>query len=196
MYLRNSKNLSLKALYIIFLAFLVGVKPFGWPDEGVYINYFEYAQTISYSQIFFENFDPFFLFLNKVFSDASFFVFTTFLSIFTLMLKFFFIQKKYPHWIRVVILYCSYLLWLHDYVQIRIALALAFFLVGWFVFDVKLLKILMMILACATHVSIFILLLFFFAHKYFGTAKVLFFLFLLFCLCLVFCLVGKQVSIK
>lgn len=173
------KKTVIELYFVVWLAVFIGIKQLPWVDEGVYLNYFERVQDVSYLQIFFENLDPFFLFLNKFFSGGAFLVFTTVLSVFTLLLKFLFVKNKYNCcWGWFVVLYCSYLLWLHDYVQIRVALALAFFLVGWFVFDNKLIKCLMMILACATHASILVLLTFFIAHRYLGTTKILIFSFL------------------
>lgn len=120
------KNFSYYFIFIPILIFLVGLKDNSiWLDYYVYVDYFNQASASSFNEIIFSLKDPFFLIINKFFSGFGFNVFVFFCAASTLYLKFSAFAKSTHNIIALLFLYCSLYLFLHDYIQIRIALALA-----------------------------------------------------------------------
>lgn len=115
--------------YVIFCTFIVGIKtPEVWADYNVYQHYFDdSANSISY--IITNTHDPLFALLMHFFSKIpnGFDIFLICCAATTLLLKFYSVSKVTEKFFLFIVLYSSYLLCLHDYIQIRVALALAFF---------------------------------------------------------------------
>lgn len=119
--------------YVLICAYLVGVKDYNvWKDYYVYWNYFVNAQANSISNIFYNIQDPFFVLTIKPFTMQrdGFQNFLLLCAIITLSLKFYAISKETRNIYLFTLLYSSYLLCLHEYIQIRIALSLAIFCIG------------------------------------------------------------------
>ncbi|ARI09499.1 MULTISPECIES: EpsG family protein [Klebsiella] len=115
--------------YVLFCAYMVGIKdPLVWRDYGVYLNYFDdSANDIIY--IITNIQDPVFVLLMHPFHSLAegFDIFLFWCAIITLSLKIYSISLATQRFSFFLVLYSSYLLCLHDYIQIRIALALAIF---------------------------------------------------------------------
>lgn len=128
----KKKNLYINVFiffYVIFCVYMVGIKdPTIWKDYSVYLKYFNDAENSIY-YIITNIQDPLFVLLMHFFTGLSngFDIFLMFCAIVTLSLKFYAVSKATERFFIFIILYSSYLLCLHDYIQIRIALALSIF---------------------------------------------------------------------
>ncbi|HBW9906957.1 TPA: hypothetical protein MFX78_02300 [Klebsiella pneumoniae] len=136
---------------------LVGIKdPDKWADYEVYLNYFNTSRINTIHDIFVNIQDPFFVILNKPFTlvDEGFELFLLVCSAVTLTLKFLALKKSTDNFLILFILYSSYLLCLHDYIQIRIALSLAIMLFATYCVNSKLLKYSLFVVGTFIHLSV------------------------------------------
>ncbi len=153
--------------YVLICAYLVGTKDYNiWKDYYVYWNYFINAQANSVSNIFYNIQDPFFVLTIKPFTlqTNGFSNFLLLCAIITLSIKFFAISKATKNIYVFTLLYSSYLLCLHEYIQIRIALSLAIFCLGAYVASNKpSLRIIIFFIAILFHLSVIVPILVFFS---------------------------------
>lgn len=170
-------------LYIVpLLVFIVGIKdPLRWADYEVYLNYFTTSKINSIHDIFTNIQDPFFVVLNKPFTNVNggFEAFLITCSTVTLTLKFLALKKSTDNFIVLFTLYISYLLCLHDYIQIRIALALAIMLFATYCVDNKTIKYSMFAAGTLIHLSVGIIVMVYFFDKLFKEKRLYFFLFVI-----------------
>ncbi|HDT3906317.1 EpsG family protein [Raoultella ornithinolytica] len=115
-------------ILVPFLTYVVGDKDIHqWNDYFTYLNYYNFATDNEISNVFKQGMDPLFIILMKPFTGIQdgFSVFVIVCAYFTLTLKMSALRNSTDNFFILFILYSSYLLCLHDYVQIRISLALA-----------------------------------------------------------------------
>ncbi len=123
---------------ILFLATLLalfcGVSLFGESQD--YNNYYIIFNQSSFSDFFYWSFtyEPFFYLINTLFNSSGFpfiffYIFVIFLAVILKMFIFSKLTKNYKSLLLLLVFYFSYLFWLHDYTQIRLALALSFLLI-------------------------------------------------------------------
>lgn len=145
-------------LYVLFCTYMVGVKDHDvWKDYFVYQKYFDdAANNIAY--IIMNVQDPFFvIFMHPfTFMENGFDTFLIFCALITLTLKFFSIKKIADNYIIFIILYSSYLLCLHDYIQIRVALALGLFCFAMYSTDNKPVRRFLFLISLFFHFSMIV----------------------------------------
>ncbi len=115
-------------IYIMACTYLIGVKDSTiWKDYYVYYKYFNDASINDIPTIITSIQDPLFVLFMHPFSflNTGFETFLIVCGFVTLFLKIYSISNATKNISIFLILYTSYLLCLHDYIQIRIALALA-----------------------------------------------------------------------
>ncbi|MCF6656085.1 EpsG family protein [Raoultella ornithinolytica] len=170
-------------LYVVpVLALLVGIKdPDKWADYEVYLNYFNTSRINTIHDIFVNIQDPFFVILNKPFTlvDEGFELFLLVCSAVTLTLKFLALKKSTDNFLILFILYSSYLLCLHDYIQIRIALSLAIMLFATYCVNSKLLKYSLFAAGTFIHLSVGIIVMVYVFDRMFKEKRLYFFLFVI-----------------
>ncbi|MCF6652488.1 EpsG family protein [Raoultella ornithinolytica] len=170
-------------LYIVpLIAILVGIKdPVQWADHDVYLNYFTTSAINSVHDIFFNIQDPFFVILNKPFTwlEDGFEIFLFTSSLVTLTLKFLAFKKSTDNFIILLMLYSSYLLCLHDYIQIRIALSLSIMLFAIYYINNKVLKYILFAAGTFIHLSVGIIVMVYVFDKIFKENRIYFFLFVI-----------------
>ncbi|MCQ0621764.1 EpsG family protein [Klebsiella pneumoniae] len=170
-------------LYVVpALALLVGIKdPDKWADYEVYLNYFNTSKINTIHDIFVNIQDPFFVILNKPFTlvDEGFELFLLVCSVVTLTLKFLALKKLTDNFLILFILYSSYLLCLHDYIQIRIALSLAIMLFAIYCVNSKLLKYSLFAAGTFIHLSVGIIVMVYVFDRMFKEKRLYFFLFVI-----------------
>lgn len=177
-YDRKNKTISKKNLlinYFIyfflipFLTYLVGVKDYNvWVDYPTYWNYFEMAISNNFSDIFMLGKDPLFVMLNKPFTEVSdgFQYFLVTIAVITLIIKFSALKNSTDNPLVLFILYFSFLLCLHDYIQIRVSLAIA--ISAWAIYITKNKKksILLFAIAASIHLSVLFIIIFYLIYLY------------------------------
>lgn len=167
--------------FVIICSYLVGIKDFNiWKDYYVYWNYFTNAQANSISNIFKNIQDPFFVLSIKPFTVQrdGFANFLLVCALVTLSIKMFSISKATDNIYAFTLFYSSYLLCLHEYIQIRIALSLALFCFAIYAIPKKTsLKLLVFLVSILLHLSVIVPILVYIAvnHRFVGYRK--FFLF-------------------
>ncbi len=164
-------------LYLIFCSYMVGVKnPDVWKDYFVYLKYFDDAKNNIF-YILTNVQDPLFVILMHPFASVNngFDVFLFSCAFITLSLKLFSIRRATEHFGVFIILYSAYLLCLHDYIQIRVALALAFFIFALYGVSNKVKKNIVFVIALFCHLSIIVPMLIYYAcnSKVIGYKKVI-----------------------
>lgn len=148
--------LGLYIAIIPFLTYLVGYKNLNyWIDNPTYQNYFFLAQYNSYIDIIRNGVDPLFIMFMKIFSsfDDGYSYFLLVCAFITLVFKFSGLRNSTNNFIVLLILYSSYLLCLHDYVQIRIALSMAFVAFGIYTGKSKITIFISFFMAVLMHVT-------------------------------------------
>lgn len=162
---RKSNLWDFFLLYIAIiplLTYLVGYKNLNyWIDNQTYQNYFFLAKYNSYIEIIKNGVDPLFIMFMKIFSlfDDGYTGFLLVCAFITLVFKFSGLKNSTNNFIVLLILYSSYLLCLHDYVQIRIALSMAFVAFGVYSAKSKVTILICFFIATLMHVtSIFVIL--------------------------------------
>lgn len=141
--------------YVIFCVYMVGIKdPNIWKDYNVYQKYFDDAGN-GFFYIITNIQDPLFVLLMHSFTDLpnGFDTFLIFCATITLALKFYSVSKATEGFFLFIILYSSYLLCLHDYIQIRIALALSIFCFALYICNRRL-KFFLFIVSVFVHLSL------------------------------------------
>ncbi|MFS7242567.1 EpsG family protein [Serratia proteamaculans] len=158
-------------IIVLFFSYLVGIKDDSlWKDYETYASYFSFSRYNNASEIFLNGTDPFFLMVMKpfTFDTNGFYVFTYFCALVTLSLKFTALYKSTDNFFILIMLYSSYLLCLHDYVQIRIALALSLVIFSIYVTSKTRSKIVFFILAGLIHLSSIVFSLAYLGYKVIG----------------------------
>lgn len=162
------KNILLFCSWTIFV-FLAGNKNFEtWADIHTYLSYFNQARYIvNFEDYFIEYYDPLFLLLIKPFTffENGFYYFLLVMAGVTLILKYIVFSKVSNNFLLLLLVYFSFLFFLHDYVQIRIALSLALFLWAMYIVKSNACRSAIFILSFFVHASIIILILFFILSK-------------------------------
>lgn len=168
---------------IPLLVLLVGDKnPLRWVDYDTYVNYFEIAKGRDFLGIFQYGQDPFFVTLMKPFTllTNGFLYFTVFCAFVTLLIKYSVLRRTFDNKIILFILYSSYFLCLHDYIQIRVSLALAFVLYSIYCVKNRNFQILLFIVGALIHLSVvFPIAVYAFTLKFKGRKKIPFFMIML-----------------
>ncbi|MEC5317849.1 EpsG family protein [Brenneria populi subsp. brevivirga] len=160
-------------LYMVivpFFTYLVGYKDLdNWIDNPTYQNYFFLAQYNNVIEIIKNGVDPLFLMLMRPFTviKDGYGLFLLICAYVTLNLKFIGLRRSTNNFPILLVLYASYLLCLHDYVQIRIALSMAFVTLGIYLSKTKKSLFIFFIVAILVHVtSLFVILPFLFYKKF------------------------------
>lgn len=187
MRIRASASEGLKSILLILyiapiLAFLVGIKDQNiWPDYEVYLNYYKTSSINTIHDIFFNIQDPFYVILNKPFSgmDNGFEAFLLTCSFITISLKILALKKSTDNFPILLILYISYLLCLHDYIQIRIALSISLMLFAVYCVEKNLIKYAIFSIGCLIHLSAGIIVIVYVFDMFFKRKRVYFFLFVI-----------------
>ncbi|HCI5986033.1 TPA: EpsG family protein [Klebsiella quasipneumoniae subsp. quasipneumoniae] len=162
----------------IVLSCVVGFKNFYiWRDVDTYWAYYDFAYFYNVSYIFSNVQDPIFTILIKPFvhsgRNEGFHLFLIVIAFVTIALKLISMYKRCQNFYIFLLLYCSYLLFLHDYVQIRVALALGVFVLALYCADSKIIKALLFVVACLIHLSCILLVLFYYAFRILGPKKII-----------------------
>lgn len=157
---KNMKEILIRyfifLIVVPFLTYLVGDKNIHqWNDYFTYLNYYNFASDNEISNVFKQGMDPLFIILMKPFTgiDNGFSIFTIVCAYLTLTLKMSALRNSTENFLILFILYSSYLLCLHDYVQIRISLALALMAFSIYSTDSKYLRFLFFLLAIFIHLT-------------------------------------------
>ncbi|EPY6812437.1 EpsG family protein [Klebsiella quasipneumoniae] len=170
-------------LYVVpVLSLLVGIKdPAKWADYEVYLNYFTASSINNVHDIFFNLQDPFYVILNKPFTGTygGFEIFLFVCAFVTLTLKFLALKNSTDNFAVLFVLYCSYLLCLHDYIQIRIALSLAIMLYATYCVNSILLKYALFAAGTLIHLSAGIIVMVYVFDIMFKEKRLYFFLFVI-----------------
>lgn len=125
-------RLSLAGVLLILAAFIAGGKPFGvWQDAENYAVMFDHAANASWSELLTGS-DPLYAIASRLAFGlgSGFELFALAVTTFACILKIAALRHVDIHRGVAVLVYLSYLFWLHDYTQIRLALALALTLYG------------------------------------------------------------------
>lgn len=161
--MRISKNgyfiFLLLLCYITLCTYFIGIKDANvWKDYLVYKNYYYDAQNNSVLSIISNIQDPLFVLFMKPFTYDfnGFGHFLIVCAFVTLFFKFFAISRADTNVVVFIILYSSYLLCLHEYIQIRIALALGILLYSVYWIKRPLVQYAMMIIALLFHFSVIV----------------------------------------
>jgi len=165
-----------------FIVFLVGIKdPFIWRDYIVYLNYYNYANSYSFKEIFLNVQDPFFTALNKVliFFGADFYWVCIWIAIITIYIKFYAFRKINRDFYIFLILYSSLTLGLQDYMQVRVALALSILLFSIYCLKNKILKTLALLLCLLFHVSVIIVIIPYLSYLLLKNRSIFFYVYIL-----------------
>ncbi|WLP22256.1 EpsG family protein [Raoultella ornithinolytica] len=143
-------------IYILVCAYLVSEKSIiTWGDYDVYKEYYHNAVTYSVSEIILDVQDPVFVLLMKVFTGSkygfdNFLLFVAFLTLFFKMTSVF---RRVENIYLFVFLYSSYYLCVHDYIQVRVSLALALVCIGMYWIPNKKMSLFFIITGCLVHLS-------------------------------------------
>lgn len=143
-------------LYILICVYFVGTKSIStWGDYEVYKNYYHNAITFDVTDIILNVQDPAFVLFMKFFTGSryGFENFLLFIAFLTLFLKMFSVFRRVDKIYIFILLYSSYYLCLHDYIQVRISFALALVCVGMYVFPGRKISLLFIITGCFVHLS-------------------------------------------
>ncbi|CAM7700993.1 EpsG family protein [Klebsiella michiganensis] len=173
-YLSSNKIIKLLFFYLIIipaLTFLVGVKDIRrWVDHQTYENYFYLATYNTYENIFKNGSDPIFVSLMKPFTSTvdGFSYFLILCAFITLSIKLTALKKSTDSFVILMILYSAYFLCLHDYIQIRISLAMAFVILGMYSSLTKKSEIAYFIIAALIHLTSVFVIIPYVIYKYFG----------------------------
>ncbi|ADM97618.1 capsular polysaccharide biosynthesis protein [Dickeya dadantii 3937] len=127
------KNIIFYMILIPGFTFLVGDKNINrWVDHQTYENYFFLATYNNYAEIFRNGVDPVFVSLMRPFTPTTegFGFFLIVCAYITLTLKLMALRRSTNNFFIFMLLYSAYFLCLHDYIQIRISLAMAFVALG------------------------------------------------------------------
>ncbi|HBV3602931.1 TPA: EpsG family protein [Klebsiella pneumoniae] len=151
------------------LIYTVGVKDKNvWMDYPTYIKYFEMSTTNTVVDIILTGKDPFFQLLNKPFTwmndGFEYFLFT--IASVTLLIKIRALQNSTNNFLILLILYSSFLLCLHDYIQIRVSLAIA--ICAWAIYVSKSTKrsLVLFLIAALIHLSVSLVIIFYLVYLY------------------------------
>lgn len=151
------------------LIYVVGVKDNNvWMDYPTYIKYFEMSTANSVTDILFAGKDPFFQLINKPFTlindGFEYFLFT--IASVTLLIKIRALQNSTDNFLVLLVLYCSFLLCLHDYIQIRVSLAIA--ICAWAIYLSGSTKrsLLLFLVAALFHLSVSLVIIFYLVYRY------------------------------
>lgn len=162
-------NYLLYFILLPILVFIVGIKDTHvWMDYPTYIRYFDMSSSNSVNEIIFSGKDPFFQLLNKPFTlinnGFSYFLFS--IAAVTLLIKIRALQNSTDNFLVLLILYSSFLLCLHDYIQIRVSLAIA--ICAWAIYVSSNIKksLFLFIVAALIHLSVAIVIIFYLIYLY------------------------------
>lgn len=156
-------------LAALCLSLLAGFKsPLIWQDLQTYQNYYEYGVVYNSIQIYENVQDPLFTMVNRFFSSLGLsFEFTILLICFlTLFLKLFSLDEASNRFYPLLLLYLSNLYILHDYIQIRVALAIALALCAIYLIKNKYLRLLFFVASFGIHASIIIIIVAYYSRVY------------------------------
>ncbi|WP_447878567.1 EpsG family protein [Serratia fonticola] len=170
-------------LFIPFLSYVVGFKNKDiWIDFPTYQTYFDFAKYNKVSEIFGLGGDPLFILSMKIFSgiDDGFNIFIFTCAFITLTLKITALRNSTNNFFILIALYCSYLLCLHDYIQIRISLSLALVAFGIYCCSSRRMMYCFFALAFFMHLSSIFIILSYLFYQWFGYRKFILSIFLSF----------------
>ncbi|WP_411841693.1 EpsG family protein [Raoultella terrigena] len=161
-------------MLVPFLTYVVGDKNiYQWNDYFTYLNYYNFATDNEISNVFKQGMDPLFIILMKPFTGIQdgFSIFVIVCAYFTLTLKISALRNSTDNFFILFILYSSYLLCLHDYVQIRISLALALMAFGIYTADSRGSKFFLFLLAIFIHLTSVFIVITYIAYHFLGFRK-------------------------
>ncbi|HEJ9266837.1 TPA: EpsG family protein [Klebsiella oxytoca] len=151
------------------LVFIVGIKDAHvWMDYPTYIRYFDMSASSSIKEIILSGKDPFFQLLNKPFTviNNGFAYFLFSIAALTLLIKIRALKSSTDNFLVLLILYSSFLLCLHDYIQIRVSLAIA--ICAWAIYVSNNIKksLFLFLIAALIHLSVAIVIIFYLLYLY------------------------------
>ena len=164
-------------LLVPLLTYLVGDKNiYQWNDYYTYLNYYNFASETPLSGVFKQGMDPLFIVLMKPFTflDDGFSTFTIVCAYFTLLMKLSALRNSTENFFVLLVLYSSYILCLHDYVQIRISLALALIAFGIYTVKSRNIRYCLFLFAIFIHLTSVFVVLTYFVYKVLGVRKFIF----------------------
>ncbi|HFP9387035.1 TPA: EpsG family protein [Raoultella planticola] len=170
-YTRNSILANYLIYFILtpFLIYIVGIKDnHVWMDYPTYIKYFEMSAANNTLDILLSGKDPFFQLINKPFTlmNDGFEYFLFAIACVTLLIKVRALQNSTDNFLVLLILYCSFLLCLHDYIQIRVSLAIA--ICAWAIYLARSTKrsLFLFLVAALFHLSVSLVIIFYLVYLY------------------------------
>lgn len=163
------KNYFIYCILIPILIYVVGIKDNNvWMDYPTYIKYFEMASSNNAVEILLTGKDPFFQLINKPFTtiDSGFSYFLLAIASVTLFIKIRALQNSTDNFFVLFVLYCSFLLCLHDYIQIRVSLAIA--ICAWAIYVTRSPKwsLFLFVIAVLIHLSVILIVAFYLVYLY------------------------------
>lgn len=162
-----------------FLVFLVGIKStIYWRDYYVYLDYYSKAKNNDLFFILMNVQDPLFTILNKPFTvfNDGFTIFLVFLAFLTILIKLISFEKATENFYGLFFIYSSYFLTLHDYIQVRVSLAISIMLFSIYFIKKIYFKIFLMLLGVFIHFSVAPIIVFYILEKFIESRiKVLFY---------------------
>ncbi|GAA3596494.1 hypothetical protein GCM10023078_24760 [Gibbsiella greigii] len=171
------KVMKLMLFYLLFipcLVYLTGDKDFNaWVDEPTYQNYFYLATYNNYIEIFKNGVDPLFVSFMRPFTSIynGFNVFLLVCAFITLTIKITALKNSTDNFFILMLLYGSYLLFLHDYTQIRIALAMAFVAFGIYCNKSRTSMSIFFCIGALVHLTTILIIITFLIYRRFGYKK-------------------------
>lgn len=167
--LARRSTLIILFFLIPLLSYLASLKnPQIWLDTLTYETYYDYGRYYDFSYIFHNVQDPLFTFFNRIsyLLGLDFDEFSFLCAFITVLLKLFSFQKATNNFYSLILLYISYLFILHDYIQIRVSLALALVVFSIYIIKNKYLRFLLLIFSLFIHISIILVLISYYTEKY------------------------------
>lgn len=165
----KKNTLIILFLLIPILSYLGGEKNYQiWLDSLTYETYYDYGRYYDFSYIFHNIQDPLFTFFNRIsyLWGFNFEEFCFLCAFITITLKLISFQRATHNFFALILLYISYLFILHDYIQIRVALALSFVVLAIYVLRNKYIKALVLLFSLMLHFSVVLVLISYYSKNF------------------------------